>query len=426
MTSANVKLMSTCSQRTRRRELCISCGAELQKQVFNFGAMPISNSLARAEDLGKGETFYPLRIVACETCALVQLADPPPAEAHFHSDYVYFSSFSAYGLAHSAAYTDTMIKRFRLAPGQQVLEIGSNDGYLLTSFQTRGLRVLGIEPSESVARAAIAKGIPTQIRFFGSEVARELATQGVKPRLIAANNVFAHVPDLNDFTQGFALLLSDDAVLIAEVHYFRALYEQTQFDSFYHEHYSYYTIRAAERLFARHGLRLFDVERIPTHGGSIRLFVCRKDASFTSTERLKTALAEDDSFFKGAMSGVDDFADRVFTVCDDLRRFLMQVRRQRSRVAAFGAPAKATTMLNFASVTPDLLPYTVDSNPTKQGRYIPGVYIPILAPEVLLNDQLDYVLVLPWNIRKEIVDTVAPLRSGGTTFVCAIPRLEIF
>jgi hypothetical protein len=425
MTSAAAILTSTSLSQKLQPKLCISCGTELKRQVFNFGAMPISNSLTRAENLGRGETFYPLRIMACEDCGLVQLTDPPPAETHFHSDYVYFSSVSTSWVAHCAAYVDAMIKRFALKPGQQVLEVASNDGCLLGNFQRRGLDVLGIEPSENVAQTAIAKGIPTQVRFFGLQTARELANRGVQPRLIAANNVFAHVPDLNDFTEGFATLLSGDAVLTVEVHYFRALYENTQFDSFYHEHYSYYTIRAAERLFGRHGLRVFDVERLSTHGGSIRLFVCQKGASFAATDRLQRALAEDDAFFQRVLSTSDDFADRVFAICDDLRRFLMEVRRQRKRVGGFGAPAKATTMLNFASVTPDLLPYTVDNNPTKQGRYIPGIYIPIRAPDVLINDRPDYVLVLPWNLRTEIVGMLASLRADGTKLVFAIPTLEI-
>lgn len=426
MISASAKSTSVSALPTLRRNTCISCAANLHTQVFDFAAMPISNSLLRAEDIGKGEMFYPLRVMACDICTLVQLADSPPADAHFHRDYVYFSSYSASWLRHCATYTDAMIARFGLKPGDQVLEVASNDGYLLGFFQQRGLSVLGVEPSESVAKAAQSKGIQTEIRFFGTETARDLAERGVRPRLITANNVFAHVPDLDDFTQGFAALLTGDAVLTVEVHYFRDLFESVQFDSFYHEHYSYYTIRAAEQLFSRHELRLFDVERLPTHGGSLRLFACREQASFTPTSRLEAALREDEAFFKRAMSGMSEFQDRVVATCEELRRFLVEARRNGKRVAGFGAPAKASTLLNYARVTPDLLPYTVDSNPQKQGRHLPGVHIPILAPEALEADHPDYVLILPWNLKSEIADQLKGLRSGETRFVCAIPELEVF
>jgi SAM-dependent methyltransferase len=409
-----------------RRDACIGCAAPLQTQVFDFGAMPISNSLLHAEQIGKGEMFYPMRVMACEACTLVQLAHPPPPEAHFHGDYVYFSSYSASWMQHCAAYTEAVIERFGLEPGDQVIEVASNDGYLLGYFQQRGLSVLGVEPSESVAKAAQAKGIATEVRFFGAQTARDLAERGVRPRLLVANNVFAHVPDLEDFTKGFAVLLSGNAVLSVEVHYFRDLFEKAEFDSFYHEHYSYFTIGAAERLFSRHKLRLFDVERLLTHGGSLRLFACRDDAPFALTSRLEAALREDHAFFKTAMSRLGEFQDRVIQTCDELRRFLVEARRSGKRAAGFGAPAKATTLLNFARVTPDLLPYTVDSNPQKQNRYVPGVHIPILSPDVLKAERPDYVLVLPWNLKSELADHLAALTSDGTRLVCAIPRLEFF
>ncbi len=426
MTSAAAKSMNISVPQARPRNVCISCGARLHSQVFDFGAMPISNSLLREEDLGRAEPFYPLRIMVCEVCSLVQLADAPPAEVHFHSDYVYFSSYSALWLNHCAGYADAVIGRFGLKPGDLVLEVASNDGYLLDLFRERGLDVLGVEPSQSVARAAIAKGIPTEIRFFGTSTAHSLVAAGVRPGLVVANNVFAHVPDLADFVEGFALLLSGDAVLTVEVHYFRELYEQTQFDSFYHEHYSYYTIRAADCLFARHGLRLFDVERLRTHGGSLRLYICREEASFIPTARLDAEREEDAAFIVGAMSEFADFGNRVLAICDQLRSFLIGLRKEGKSVAGFGAPAKATTLLNFASVTTDLLPYTVDSNPNKQGRYLPGIHLPILPPDALMRDRPDYVLVLPWNLRAEIAEVLSDLRAAGTKCVCAIPRLEVF
>ena len=387
--------------------------------------MPISNSLLRAEQIAAVEQFYPLRVMACDACSLVQLVDSPPAQAHFHQDYVYFSSYSASWLQHCAAYAREVIERFTLKPGDTVVEVASNDGYLLKFFRQHGLSVLGIEPSESVARAALAQDIPTEIEFFGAAAAAGLVARGIRPRLLVANNVFAHVPNLDDFTEGFSILLTDDSVLTAEVHYFRDLFENNQFDSFYHEHYSYYTVRTAERLFSRHGLRLFDVERLPTHGGSLRLYVCRKTAGYPPTDRLVAALREDDAFFEKAIANLPQFRGRVSRVCRELHRFLYETRRSGKTVAGFGAPAKATTLLNFAGITTDLLPYTVDSNPQKQGRYLPGVRIPILAPQVLFDRLPDFILVLPWNLKAEIASQLSGLIQRGTRLVCAIPQLEI-
>jgi len=426
MSSACVKSTSISAQLVLRREVCIGCAAPLRTQVFDFGSMPISNSLLRHDQIGKGEMFYPLRVMACDVCTLVQLAAPPPVESHFHRDYVYFSSYSVSWLRHCADYTQVMIERFALNAGDQIVEVASNDGYLLDFFKQREFSVLGIEPSESVAKAAQSKGIPTEIQFFGANTARDLAARGIRPRLMVANNVFAHVSDLEDFVRGFAVLLSGDAVLTAEVHYFKDLFEKNQFDSFYHEHYSYYTVRAAERLFSRQGLRLFDVERLPTHGGSLRLFVCRSDAGHAPTPRLAAALHEDDRFLRTAMSGMNDFQDRIIRTCDELRHFLVDVRRKGKRVGGFGAPAKAATLLNFARITRDLLPYTVDSNPQKQNRYLPGVHIPILSPEHLKAECPDYIVILPWNLKSEIAHSLAGLRPSGTRFVCAIPQLEVF
>ena len=405
---------------------CRSCGAVLDREVIDFGAMPISNSLLAPEDIGPGETFYPLRVMVCDACHLVQLADSPPAEVHFHANYLYFSSFSSSWLAHCAAFAEHAVTRFGLVPGDLVLEVASNDGYLLTFFKERGLRTLGIEPSASVAEAARKKGIDTEVRFFGRDTAAALKARGIRPKLIVANNVFAHVPDLSDFTEGFAALLDRDNALSVEVHYFKALFDNCQFDSFYHEHYAYYTVGAAERLFARHGLRLFDVELLPTHGGSLRLYACRAEASFAPTSRLAGALAGDDETFRRIIAGLGDFRERVYKVGEDLRNFLAGARRAGKRVAGFGAPAKATTLLNYARVTRHELAFTVDSNPAKQNRFVPGVHIPIRAPAVLEADPPDYVLILPWNIRDELADTYRHLRTRGTRFVCAVPALEVF
>jgi hypothetical protein len=387
--------------------------------------MPISNALLRPEDVAAGEMFYPLRVMACDGCHLVQLAEGLPADAHFHDKYAYFSSFSTSWLAHCEAFADQAIQRFSLQAGDLVVEVASNDGYLLNFFQNQGMQTFGIEPSENVANAARKKGITTENAFFGVETAERLAAAGLRPKLMVANNVFAHVPDLNDFTLGFSRLLHGESVLTVEVHYFPSLMKNTQFDSFYHEHYSYYTIRAAVQLFARHDLRVFDVEFLPTHGGSIRLYVCRDAASHAPVARLAEALARDDADFSAAVLGTDTFRDQVDRVGDDLRRFLIDARSAGRSVAGFGAPAKATTLLNNARITRHLLPFTVDSNPSKQGLLIPGVHIPVLARDVLEAQRPDFVLVLPWNLKTELLQMFASWREQGTKLVFAVPRLEI-
>ena len=404
---------------------CRSCGSHLAHEVVDFGAMPISNALLRPQDVAAGEMFYPMRILACDACHLVQLAEGLPAVAHFHERYVYFSSFSKSWLAHCEAFADETIARFGLKSGDQVLEVASNDGYLLQFFKARGLDTLGIEPSESVASAARAKGIETKTMFFGLDAARGLIANGKVPKLVIANNVFAHVPDLNDFAAGFACLLQGDAVLTVEVHYVGSLFQNTQFDSFYHEHYAYYSIRAAQNLFSRHGLRLFDAEMLATHGGSIRLYSCRPEERHAQTARLKLALEADDLMFAEAMGRSADFRSRIDRISDDLRGFLVEARRQGKTVAGFGAPAKATTLLNNARITRHLLPFTVDSNPSKQGFLIPGVHVPVLAPSQLDKSRPDYLLLLPWNLRTELLAQYAPLAAKGTRFVVAIPQLEI-
>jgi hypothetical protein len=408
-----------------RSSRCRSCGAELRTEFIDFGAMPISNALLRPEDTAAGEMFYPLRVMACEACHLVQLAEDLPAKIHFHENYAYFSSFSKSWLAHCRDFADEAIRRFSLHPEDLVLEVASNDGYLLAFFQDRGMETLGVEPSENVAIAARKKGIRTEVAFFGSQTAERLAATGLRPKLIVANNVFAHVPELNDFTAGFSRLMDGDSILTVEVHYFHSLVKNTQFDSFYHEHYSYYTIRAAVELFARHGLRVFDTDLLPTHGGSIRIYVCRSEASHATSARLANALASDDAGFSAAVSGIEAFRNQVDKIGDDLRHFLVDIRKSGRKIAGFGAPAKATTLLNHARVTRHLLPFTTDSNPSKQGLLIPGVHIPVLSPEVLEAECPDFILVLPWNLRAELLEMFSTWRNRGTKMVFAVPKLEI-
>ena len=408
-----------------RSSHCRSCRTELRKEIIDFGAMPISNAMLRPQDVALGEKFYPLRVMACEACHLVQLAEDLPPDTHFHGNYAYFSSFSDSWLAHCEVFADQAIRRFSLQAGDLVAEVASNDGYLLNFFRKRGMQVFGVEPSENVANAARQKGIPTETAFFGLKTAERLATGGLKPKLMVANNVFAHVPDLNDFASGFSRLLQGESVLTVEVHYFLSLMKNSQFDSFYHEHYSYYTIRAAVELFKRHGLRVFDVDFLPTHGGSIRLYVCREGASFAPSQHLSETLSREDADFSASILDAEAFRDRIDRISEDLRRFLIEVRRTGRKVAGFGAPAKATTLLNHARITRHLLPFTVDSNPSKQEQLIPGVHVPVFAPSILDAERPDFVLVLPWNLREEMLRLFAARREEGTKLVFAVPKLEI-
>lgn len=398
----------------------------MEREVLSLGAQPVSNALVRPETVGSGERFFPLNVMICDACHLAQLVDCPPADVHFHADYVYFSSFSDSWLEHCQRYAEQMISRFSPRPGALMLEVASNDGYLLKIYRRLGYPVLGIEPSASVANAAIGAGVPTEVRFFGKSLGQELAGRGIAPEFIVANNVLAHVPDLNDFAAGFPPLMSDRTVLTCEIHYFRDLIEKNQFDSFYHEHYSYFTVAAARDLFQRHEMRLFDVERLPTHGGSLRLYMCRAQSHHTNTDRLRDTLADEQTFFDALPIVLDDFQKRVFDVCTSLRQFLVDMRREGRSVAGFGAPAKASTLLNMAGIRRQLLPYTVDNNPSKQGKMLPGVHIPILTADAITIDKPDFLLILPWNLRTEIASNYDVIRQWGGRFVVPIPKLEIF
>lgn len=405
---------------------CRSCGATLRHDLLDMGAQPVSNALLPKSGLAHGERFYPLTAMLCGVCRLGQLVNSPPAEVHFHKDYLYFSSYSSIWLSHCENYVREISERFDLRMGQQILEVASNDGYMLRFFKERGFQVLGIEPSESVANAAQSIGIPTEVRFFNEAAGAELARRGISPSLIIANNVMAHVPDLNDFVRGFPAVMSDHTVLTCEVHYLRDLIEKNQFDTFYHEHYSYFTIAAARRLFEANGLRLFDVERLPTHGGSLRLYGALASSSHTATARLMEHERAEDAFLGDPELLVAEFQARVEETSSALTDFLRRLRREGKRAAGFGAPAKATTFLNIAGIRRTLLPFIVDSNPAKQGRLLPGVHIPVLDPRAIAREQPDYIVILPWNLRGEIAEQAAFVREWGGRFVTAIPQLEVF
>jgi SAM-dependent methyltransferase len=404
---------------------CRFCGAPLSHVFVDLGASPLANSYLEPEDLGKAEPFYPLCVYVCSQCFLVQLPEEERPEAIF-SDYAYFSSYSESWLRHAEAYAQAMIERFGFGPGHQVIEIASNDGYLLRWFKERGIPVLGVEPAKNVAEAAEAAGIPTLVKFFGETTARELVARGTRADLLVGNNVLAHVPDLNDFVAGLKILLAPAGVLTLEFPHLLRLLEEDQFDTIYHEHYSYFSFATVRKVFAAHGLTLFDVEELPTHGGSLRIY-CRhdEDGSQPVGKRVGDLLVREEAARLGCLETYRAFAERVRRVKRGLLRFLIQAKEEGKTVAGYGAPAKGNTLLNYCGVRTDFLDYTVDRSPHKQGRYLPGTRIPIHGPDRLRETRPDYVLILPWNLKEEIVEQMADVRSWGGRFVVAIPEVRI-
>jgi SAM-dependent methyltransferase len=407
---------------------CRFCGAPLSEIFVDLGASPLANSYLEPEDLGRAEAFYPLAVYTCGECLLVQLPEAERPEAIF-SDYAYFSSFSDSWLRHAEAYAAAMIDRFGFGAGHQVIEIASNDGYLLRWFKERGMPVLGVEPAGNVAQAAVAAGIPTVVKFFGAATARELVAEGKRADLLVGNNVLAHVPDLNDFVAGLKILLAPAGVLTMEFPHLLRLMAEDQFDTIYHEHYSYFSFATVRRVFAAHGLTLFDVEELPTHGGSLRIY-CRharhdEDVSKPVGERVAALLASEEAAGLGRLATYRSFSERVRRVKWGLLRFLIRTKEEGKSIAGYGAPAKGNTLLNYCGVRTDFLDYTVDRSPHKQGRFLPGTRIPIHGPDRLRETRPDYVLILPWNLKEEIVEQMADVRSWGGRFVVAIPEVRV-
>jgi SAM-dependent methyltransferase len=404
---------------------CRFCGASLSHVFVDLGASPLANSYLEPEDLGRAEPFYPLCVYVCDQCFLVQLPEEERAEAIF-SDYAYFSSYSESWLRHAATYAQAMVERFGLGPGHQVVEIASNDGYLLRWFKERGIPVLGIEPARNVAAAAEEAGIPTLVKFFGEATARELAAAGMRADLLVGNNVLAHVPDLNDFVAGLKILLAPSGVLTMEFPHLLRLMEEDQFDTIYHEHYSYFSFTTVRKVFAAHGLTLFDVEELPTHGGSLRIYARHDDdLAKVIDEQVGDLLAREEAAGLERLETYSSFGEQVQRVKRGLLQFLIRTKEEGRSVAAYGAPAKGNTLLNYCGIRTDFLDYTVDRSPHKQGRYLPGTRIPIHAPDRLRETRPDYVLILPWNLKEEIVEQMADVRSWGGRFVVAIPEVRI-
>jgi SAM-dependent methyltransferase len=404
---------------------CRSCGTALTHVFADLGCSPLSNSFLSAEDLERMEPFYPLKAYVCASCFLVQLQAYETPERIFE-EYAYFSSYSASWLEHCRRYAQTAIARFGLARHSLVIEVASNDGYLLQFFRQAGIPVLGIEPARNVARVAEERGIPTCVEFLGKQTAVSLSQRGHRADLVVANNVLAHVPDLNDFIAGLATLLKPSGVLTLEFPHLQQLIAQSQFDTIYHEHFSYFSLLSASAALRRHGLEVFDVDELATHGGSLRVYAGHAGAArqWQTPEPARVLNAEKAAGL-GSLAGYTGFDSRMQAAKYDLLSFLIRARQNARTIAGYGAPAKGNTLLNYCGIRTDFLAYTVDRNPYKQGRYLPGSRVPIFGPERIRETRPDYVLILPWNLREEIADQMAHIRDWGGRFVVPIPRAEV-
>jgi SAM-dependent methyltransferase len=390
----------------------------------DLGMCPIANSLVSAQSLTRMEPFYPLRALVCESCFLVQSEEFESPEGIF-SDYTYFSSFSTSWLAHCSAYADQIVERLSLGADHTVVELGSNDGYLLQYFHRRGIRVLGVEPAANVAQEAIVKGIPTIARFFGAGLAAELAEESAADLLIG-NNVLAHMPDVNDFVAGMKLVLKPAGVITVEFPHLMRLVEDNQFDTIYHEHFSYYSFTTATRIFERHGLRVFDVEELPTHGGSLRVYACHaENKALPDSERVSELAARELAAGYQELGVYISFGQRMMETKRRVLRCLIDAKDEGKTIVGYGAPAKGTTLLNYCGIGPDMLDYTVDKSPHKQGSYLPGVHIPIRDPGEIRRTRPDYVFILPWNLKDEILDEMAFVRDWGGRFMVRTPGMTV-
>lgn len=404
---------------------CRFCGAGLRDVFVDLGAQPLANAYLTEADLRRPEPFYPLRLLVCAACFLVQVEETVSPERLF-SDYAYFSSYSDSWLRHAQVYADTVIQRFGLDGQSRVLEVASNDGYLLQFFAKRGLQVLGIDPAANVAAAANANNIPTIVEFFGRAVAERLAAEGKRADLLVGNNVLAHVPDLNDFVAGLATALKPQGVLTMEFPHLMRLMAENQFDTIYHEHVSYFSLTTVTRVFAAHGLSLFDVEELSTHGGSLRIYAQQRDARRPVTIRVTALLNREQREGAGDLDRYRAFSEQVKATKRRLLQFLIAAKEAGQRIAAYGAPAKGNTLLNYCGIRTDFIEWTVDRSPHKHGRFLPGSHIPIHHPDRVREEKPDLVLILPWNLQEEIAEQLAYIREWGGKFVTPIPEVRVF
>lgn len=405
--------------------ICRFCQTTLKYTFVDLGLSPLANSFIDEKEEKLCEKYYPLRAYVCDKCYLVQLEEFETPENIF-SDYIYFSSYSDSWLAHSKEYTDYIIRRFRLDETSRVVEVASNDGYLLQYFKKNNIPVLGIEPAQNVAEVARKKGINTYVMFFGVNTAEELASKGLQADLLIGNNVLAHVPDINDFVRGLKIALKPDGVITLEFPHLLQLIINSQFDTIYHEHFSYFSLISITKILEKNDLTIFDLDELSTHGGSLRIY-----ASHTENKTFKKHRCVDMLFDKEVAAGLKDmetytnFNKKIYSIKSDLLRFLIKAKTEGKKVAGYGAPAKGNTLLNFCGIGKDYLPYTVDRNPNKQNTLLPGSHIPVYAPNKIFETRPDYVIILPWNLKSEIIKQLSEIRKWGASFIVPIPRLEI-
>ena len=404
---------------------CRNCKEKLSVNFADLGFSPPSNAYLKKEDLNKAEHYYPLRVDVCENCFLVQTQDFVLPEIIFNEDYAYLSSTSKGFLDHCENYSNEIISRLGLNKDSFVVEIASNDGYLLKNFLHRDIPCLGIEPTKSTANVARSIGLRVEESFFGEEAAIDISKEG-KADLIIANNVYAHVPDIESFTKGLFTLLKDEGTITIEFTHLVNMLKEKQFDSLYHEHFSYYSLASVKNIFERHGLRIYDVEEIPTHCGSLRIYGCKKNATIENrTQHIERILAKEDDIGLSKLDSYRTFQDDIDQIKNSFLSFLIQAKAENKKVAGYGAAAKGNTLLNYAGVKPDLIPYICDLAESKQGKYTPGSHIPILDRSYLKEDKPDYVIIFPWNIAEEIINDNKYISEWGGRFVVAVPSLEI-
>ncbi len=403
---------------------CRFCSAALRHTFVDLGMSPLCESFLTREQLNQMEPFYPLHAQVCDRCFLVQVEEYVGPERIF-SEYAYFSSFSTAWLAHAKSYVDMITGRLGLGPNSYVVELGSNDGYLLRNFVAKGIPALGVEPAANVAAAAIEQGVPTTTRLFGRQTAEELVAERGRADLIIGNNVLAQVSDLNGFVAGMKILLKPQGVITMEFPHLLRLMDENQFDTIYHEHFSYFSFLTAERIFARHGLTLFDVEELWTHGGSLRIYACHTEGSRPILPRVEQLLAREQAAGLDRIEKYALFTEQVQETKRRLLEFLIGAKRAGKTIVGYGAPGKGNTLLNYCGVRTDFLDYTVDRNPYKHGRFLPGTHIPIFEPDKIKQTRPDYVLILPWNLKDEVMAQLAEIRTWGGQFVIPIPRLEV-
>lgn len=405
---------------------CRHCGLQLEHTFVDLGYAPPSNAYLSAADLNKPETSYPLRLFVCGHCWLVQTEDYAEADELFSNDYAYFSSVSRSWLAHAARYVDMISKRLGLNEHSHVIEVAANDGYLLKNFVASGVPCLGIEPTASTAANAEQLGIPIIREFFGLALAQQLVDDGKQADLILGNNVFAHVPDINDFTTGLKTALKPGGTITLEFPHLMRLIEQKQFDTVYHEHYSYLSLYTVSQIFTRAGLRVYDIEELSTHGGSLRVYGCHSEDDRPDTAAPESLLAEEVHRGMRSLEGYRSFQAGTDRIKDDLLVFLIEQKRAGKHLAGYGAAAKGCTLLNYAGVKPDLLPYICDAAPSKQGKYLPGSHIPVVHPDELRRRRPDVVIIFPWNIQEEVTRQLDYVRDWGGAFAVAVPSIKVF